>query len=303
MGGPETNGHTAPRFSVVIPSHRSKQLGAALHALRELDYPRDRWEAVVVLDGGDDGLAEGVRSEHPDLPLRVLPQPQSGPAQARNTGAMEARGEFIAFTDDDCAPRSDWLAALERTFAEAPGALVGGRTVNGLPENRYSEASQRVVDAVYRYYNPDPETARFLTTSNLAVPAGTYRELGGFDPSFPLAAAEDRDFCDRWSGAGHPLVYAPDAVVMHFHRMNLRTLARQQHNYGRGAAHYRRARRRRGQPSEQVSLRFYRDLLKVAAGEGTVTRRIATVVLAVAAQVVYAAGYLSEELRVRLRRR
>jgi GT2 family glycosyltransferase len=293
MGG--TNG--ALDFSVVIPTRdRPGELLVALQALTQLEYPRDRWEALVVLDGGDEDQAEAVRRRHPELPLDVIAQAQAGPAEARNTGAERARGRFIAFTDDDCVPRSDWLAALGRRLREAPGALVGGLTVNGLPDNRYSQASQYVIDAVYRHYNEDPGCARFLTTNNLAVPAETYRELGGFDPSFPLAAAEDRDFCDRWHGAGHPLVYAPDAVVTHLHRMTFRKLARQQYNYGRGASHYRRARRRRGEPGEQVAPSFYASLLQGAFADGRGLERVTNAALVTSAQLIYASGYLREEL-------
>jgi GT2 family glycosyltransferase len=290
------------RFSVVIPTRdRPGQLMTALEAVTELEYPPERWEAVVVLDGGSTEQAERLRRRHPDIPLRVIAQPHAGPAVARNTGAAEARGEFLAFTDDDCVPCRNWLSALEQAFAKAPGALVGGLTVNGLPENRYSDASQRIIDAVYRHYNNgDALSATFLTTNNLAVSAEKYHELGGFDPSFPLAAAEDRDFCDRWNGAGRPLVYAPDAMVTHFHGMTLKTLARQQYNYGRGASHYRRARRRRGRPSEHVSPSFYADLLRAAVTDGRARQRIANAALVVAAQTVYAIGYLGEEARAML---
>ena len=284
-------------FSVVIPTRdRPGPLLVTLQALTRLEYRRDRWEALVVIDGGDEQQAETVRRRHPELPLSVITQPQAGPAEARNSGAERARGEFIAFTDDDCVPRGDWLSALGRRLREAPGALVGGLTVNGLPDNRYSQASQYVIDAVYRHYNEDPGSARFLTTNNLAVPAETYRALGGFDPSFPLAAAEDRDFCDRWHGAGHPLVYAPDAVVTHLHRMTFKKLACQQYNYGRGASHYRRARRRRGKPGEQVSPSFYANLLRGAIAGGRGFERITNATLVIAAQAVYVSGYAREEL-------
>ncbi len=288
-------------FSVVIPTRdRPAQLTAALEAVAELEYPPERWEAVVVLDGGSSEEAEGLQRRHADIPLRVIAQPPAGPAVARNTGAARARGKFLAFTDDDCAPSKGWLSALEESLNEAPGALVGGMTVNGLPDNRYSDASQRIIDAVYRHYNGDSRSATFLTTNNLAVAAQRYHELGGFDPSFPLAAAEDRDFCDRWNGAGRSLVYAPDAVVTHFHRMTLKTLARQQYNYGRGASHYRRARRRRGSPREHVSPSFYADMVRAAVTVGSARQRIANAVLVLAAQTVYATGYLSEEAQTRL---
>jgi GT2 family glycosyltransferase len=290
-----------PRFSIVIPTrNRPEQLEVSLRALGALDYPRELWEAVVVFDGGANGQAAGLGRRHPDVPLRVIEQDHAGPAVARNAGAAEARGAFLAFTDDDCAPRSDWLLALERSLTGNPGALVGGHTLNGLPHNRYSETSQQIIDAVYRHYNSDPRSAKFFTTSNLAVPAKRYHELGGFDPAFRLAAAEDRDFCDRWSGAGHPLLYAPDAVVMHRHHLTLRSLAKQQHNYGRGASHYRRARGLRGEESEHVAGRFYADLFRAALSDGSPGQRFVNVSLAVASQLIYALGYFREEARERI---
>lgn len=58
----------------------------------------------------------------------------------------------------------------------------------------------------------------FFASNNLAVPAGEFKRLGGFDVDFPLAAGEDRDFCARWNEAGLPSHYAPDARIWHRHR-------------------------------------------------------------------------------------
>ena len=99
-----------PSFSIVIASYRRPgPLAACLQSLAQLDYPRDRFEAVVVDDGSQPSLAPVVEAARGPLEVRFLRQKNAGPATARNTGAAQARGRFLAFTDDDCAPSPDWL--------------------------------------------------------------------------------------------------------------------------------------------------------------------------------------------------
>lgn len=69
-----------------------------------------------------------------------------------------------------------------------------------------------------------------------------FLELGGFDESFSLPAAEDRDFCSRWRAGGRPMTYAPDAVIRHFHRLTPASFLRQHFHYGRGAYWFRKKR-------------------------------------------------------------
>src|SRR3990172_7747823 len=87
-------------------------------------------------------------------------QRNAGPASARNTGAAQARGEFLAFTDDDCRPAPDWLRGLALRLTQSPDCVIGGRTTNALPDNPYSSASQLLIDYLYSYYNADPDRAR-----------------------------------------------------------------------------------------------------------------------------------------------
>src|SRR5437016_6865605 len=186
-----------PVFSIVVPTYnRPGQLAACLQALAHLSYPKDCFEAIVVDDGGQTRPDEVVASFRDRLDLTLLRQPHAGPAAARNTGVVKARGAFLAFTDDDCRPWRDWLKTLAVRLAKDPDCIVGGRTINALPDNPYSSASQHLIDYLYSYYNADPDRARFLTSNNLTLAADRFRAIGGFDTTFPGAAAEDRDFCD-----------------------------------------------------------------------------------------------------------
>ena len=125
---------------------------------------------------------------------------------------------MVAFVDDDCEPRSDWVAAIGDAARRYPGCGLGGQVVNGLRENPYSETSQLIVTFLCRYYATGP-TGRFFTSNNMAFPRDALRETGGFDVAYTRAAAEDRELCDRWVAGGRRLVAVPEAVVCHAHAM------------------------------------------------------------------------------------
>src|SRR4051794_34400017 len=125
-----------PSFSIIIPTYsRPEALTNCLEAIALLDYPRDRFEVIVVDDGSPRPADQIVASFSSRFAVRSLRQQHAGPAAARNQGAAGARGDFLAFTDDDCLPDRDWLRIFARHFAANPDYLIGGRTLNALPNN------------------------------------------------------------------------------------------------------------------------------------------------------------------------
>jgi GT2 family glycosyltransferase len=254
-----------PYFSVIIPTYnRPRELRWCLRALSSLDYPRDRVEIIVVDDGNNVSVGSVVASFEDRLNVTLVRQRHAGPAAARNTGAMRARGEFLVFTDDDCAPAPDWLQRLAARFVHGSHQAVGGKTINALRGNRYSVASQIVVDYLCRWYNTDPERARFSSSNNVAIPAKAFRAIGGFDTTFTRAAGEDREFCDRLLYHGYALVYAPEVLVCHLHSLTLATFLKQHFKYGRGSFRFHQAERTRYN-LKRVRLQplsFYHQLVK-----------------------------------------
>lgn len=225
-----------PFISVIIPTYeRAGQLSVCLGALAAQDYPRDCFEVLVVDDGSATSPEGSVGTFRHQLNVRLLKQLHSGPAAARNHGAAHAKGAFLAFTDDDCAPAPGWLQSLVTCFVSCSDCALGGRTINELANNPFSTVSQLVVDYLYAHWNPDPEHATFFTSNNLALPAQSFHAVGGFDAGWTRAAGEDRELCDRLISRGYRLMYAPDALVRHAHPLTFRTFWRQHFNYGRGA--------------------------------------------------------------------
>lgn len=250
-------------FSIIVPTYaRPERLANCLESFVNLDYPHDQFEVIVVNDGSDIPLETVVEPLQNRLNITLLTQPHAGPATARNTGAIAAKGKFLVFTDDDCTAAPDWLQALEAKFATAPNSLIGGLTLNALPNNLYSTASQLLIDYLYSYYNFNPNQARFFTSNNFALPADRFHALGGFDTTFPLAAGEDREFCARWLHCGYPTLYAPEAKVYHAHELTLKKFWRQQFNYGRGAfCFHQRSSQQEMQEKSRQPFSFYLNLL------------------------------------------
>ncbi|MCA1815660.1 MAG: glycosyltransferase [Acidobacteria bacterium] len=289
-----------PFFSVVVPTcERPAQLAACLRALARADYPRERFEVIVVDDGGATPLACVLGQFRETFELKLFEQGNAGPAAARNFGAAQARGEFLAFTDDDCEPDAGWLRALALRLAKSPRGIVGGRTLNALPENLCAETSQRIIEVVYAHFNADPDDARFFASNNFAVSAARFREVGGFDDTF--RTSEDREICARWRARGGKLTYAPEAVIRHAHPLTPRTLWRQHFGYGRGAQRFHRA--AGGGARFKPDLIFYLKLFSSGAARARraaqLPRAAKLTLLLVWSQLANAAGFLYEGFQSR----
>ncbi len=287
-----------PHFSIIVPTYsRTRQLSDCLQSLARLDYPHDRYEVIVVNDGGPATLEMVVRPMRDRLNVTFISQTHAGPATARNTGAAQAKGEFLVFTDDDCAPSVNWLQTLATRFAATPGHIIGGQTLNAIPHNLYSTASQVLLDYLYTYHTVDSDKA-FFTSNNLALARELFYEVGGFDTMFPLAAGEDRDFCNRWLQRGYGMTFAPEATVHHAHELTLWAFCHQHFNYGRGAVYFHQARIRHGQEGIKVEpLSFYLNLLRYPFSKMHSWRAFLLTALLVVSQEANAAGFLWEKVR------
>jgi GT2 family glycosyltransferase len=282
-----------PFFSIIIPTYnRPAELVLCLEALCRLDYPRNLFEVIVVDDGSKTTLQPVVSCFFDQLDVTLVTQANAGPAAARNAGAKRAKGEFLAFIDDDCITLPDWLQKLANRFSETPDQAIGGRTLNALTENPYSAASQNLMDAGYAYYNPLPGQASFFASNNLTVPAAHFQSMGGFDSAFKTS--EDRDFCDRWWHHGFQMTYAPEILIYHSHPLNFRAFWQQHFNYGRGAYRYHQARARRGTGRLRPDPNFYINLIFNPLMPQEVQRIFLVRVLLVMSQVANTIGFFWE---------
>lgn len=288
-----------PLFSMIVPTYnRPAQLTSCLESMELLEYPREDFEVIVVDDGSQTPLDETVARFRTQLNISLITQEHSGPAIARNRGAAHAKGLFLAFTDDDCTPAPDWLKALGARFDQTPDRMIGGKTFNIVSDNLYSEVSHLLIEYLYFYYNAVPEQAHFFASNNFALPADDFRTMKGFNTSFPRAAGEDREFCQRWLDHGYRMTYAPEVQVYHRHILTLSNFWRQHFNYGRGAFRFHQIRTRDPSGRFQIEpLSFYLNMLSYPFSSGRTTIAFLFSGLLFITQIANASGFLWEWMK------
>ena len=271
-----------PDFSVIIPTvGRLELLERCLQSLLKQSLPADRFEVVVVDDGSGLDLSALEVFSVPNFTL--VGQARSGPAAARNRGAALARGTHLAFLDDDCIADPHWLSELLRSLKASPESLWAGKVDHPADCNAFVLASHIIIS-----YLEEHGSKPFAPSCNLALSRVLFLELGGFNESYPLAAAEDRDFCDRWVASGKLLERAP-ARIVHGPNLELDSFLRQHFRYGRGARCYHRA----SPDGHWQNPLFYMKipLLGLRAGVGVTGALILS-------QIAQLAGYLWESGRL-----
>ncbi len=116
-----------PHVSIVVPVRNAERtIDKTLSYLMELDYPAGRLELILADGGSTDATVELIRrrqQEHPNIRLVEVADCKT-PGHARNAALKVAKGEFILFTDGDCAPSRDWVRRIIEPFAMDP--QIGG---------------------------------------------------------------------------------------------------------------------------------------------------------------------------------
>jgi GT2 family glycosyltransferase len=203
------SGEDRPIVSVVVPTHNRAELLRRLGAALSSQEGVGAYEIVFVDDSSSDDTPEVLARvrEEASVPVRVLrTQSSSGnPAHPRNLGWRAARAPLVAFIDDDCRPRHDWLGALVDALADAD--LVQGLTDADPDEAPGSGPFARFIVVT--------EFSWKFETCNIGYRRELLERLGGFDESFPLKFGEDVDLGWRAVDAGASFGWSPDAVVYH----------------------------------------------------------------------------------------
>jgi len=122
------------KVDIVIPTfNRRRPLERALRALKRQDYPRGKYEVIVVDDHSNDGTKAMIEEfvKKSDLKISYYVNGRTkGQAVARNTGFQKAAAEFVASTDDDMEVAPDWISRGLSYFTDPGIAAVEGCTVS-----------------------------------------------------------------------------------------------------------------------------------------------------------------------------
>ncbi|WP_170227328.1 glycosyltransferase [Cellulosimicrobium cellulans] len=219
-----------PDLSVVIAAFDAQDtLDEQLDALAGQDVGF-AFEVLVCDNGSRDATADLVRRRQEREPwLRLVDaSARRGPSAARNIGAGQARGRFLAFCDADDVVGQGWLAGMHDALQHdefVTGSWEGDRLNSG-----DGTAVSWMVESVYRldFFPWLPATG----AGTMGIRRAVFEEAGGFDER--LATNEDTDLSWRVQLAGHRLVHHPEIVLHVRKRDGLRAIFRQAYAYGAG---------------------------------------------------------------------
>jgi lipopolysaccharide/colanic/teichoic acid biosynthesis glycosyltransferase/GT2 family glycosyltransferase len=178
----------------------------------------------------DDGSTDNTAEVAGKYPVRVIRQPNAGPASARNTGVRNASGEIAAFTDADCIPRPEWLSTLVHPFHDPQ--VIG---VKGAYRTRQTGRIPRFVQIEYQYKYQrmrNLTSIDFIDTYSAAYRRDVFLANGGFNESYRVPSVEDQEFSFRLARKGYHLVFEPGAIVDHQHDGNLSEYIRRKFGIG-----------------------------------------------------------------------
>jgi glycosyltransferase involved in cell wall biosynthesis len=204
-------------FSVVIPTYnRLPILQKCLRALEQqrLEAPISAYEVVLVDDGSTDATVSWLRENADAFPhVRLVLQDHGGPAEGRNRGVDQARGDVIVFIDSDLVVTDGFLLAharrLEQSWQERGDRLcfTYGAVINTANFDDPTSEPHKLRDLSWAYF----------ATGNVAIDRQVLDRSGLFDTRFRLYGWEDLELGERLRRMGVVLVRCPEAVGYHWH--------------------------------------------------------------------------------------
>ncbi len=198
------------RCSVVVLGYNGWALTEA--CLRSLE---DTAAEIVFVDNGSEGEpAEDIRAD-----LFVTVFPNRGFARGCNTGAAVASGDVLVFLNNDTEVTPGWLEPILAGFDDPAVGIVGNRLVYGDGRIQHAGIYTDSPGGTLTAYNVlTDEPSRFVegvTGACLAIRAGVFRDLGGFDAGF-YNGYEDVDLCLAATQAGWKIWYTAESTVVHY---------------------------------------------------------------------------------------
>lgn len=210
---------------ILCTCNRSPALRLTLQSfLQVVTPPGFHWEVLIIDNHSTDEtrfVCQSFLAEHPER-FRYRYEPRPGKSYALNSGIRDARGELLAFTDDDVLVTPNYLQGILSTFTNYPADAAQGRIILDCDGELPNWMGRRQLefmswcdygDAVQDW------THRTMYGTNMVVRTQAARAVGGF--SLELGAgtvvgfAEDTEFSFRLRKAGYRFIYAPQILVRH----------------------------------------------------------------------------------------
>jgi glucosyl-dolichyl phosphate glucuronosyltransferase len=214
-----------PDISVVICTYnRDKFIGEALNCLSKQTLHREQFEIIIVDNRSTDNTAAIVKkfiSDHPELQMRYIMEPNKGLSFARNRGILEARASIITYIDDDAEVTTGFLESIVN-FMKANNTIVG---VGGKVIPKYSESKEP--EWMSKYLNgfvgrmdfgDNPKqfdrSMKYPTGCNMTYTKDILQKAGGFNNELTFRS-DDKYIFYKVTALTDKVYYLPGATLYH----------------------------------------------------------------------------------------
>ena len=230
-----------PFVSIVIPTTGNvKFIKGLVESVSKLDYPKDKFELILIGDEETELLRlNSKRAKEYGIRTTVKYEPFAA-GKKRNIGVELAKGDIIAFTDDDTILKEDWISNAVRHLNDNNEYVgVGGPNFTpreGLP---FAKAVGRIFGSKFlfsfRYTigHAKPKEIEHNPTCNYVIKKEVFETVQFHDTLWP---GEDAEFDIRLIKNGFKILYAPDVIVWHHRRSRPIPFLKQMFNYGKTRA-------------------------------------------------------------------
>jgi len=216
----------SPFVSIIVPVCNSERtIGECLDALLCQEYPRDKYE-IIVVDNGSEDNTPGIIKKY-SVALESENEKRSAYA-ARNKGLERARADIIAFVDGDCVAAKNWLkTAVAEFMKDSRVGCVGGEIINVGENNTLTGKYAQFVN----YHNPsimmNHPFMPYAQTANALYRKEVFEKIGFFKDDDTMYSGGDADICWRMQlETDFKLKYCREAVVYHKDVMSWRGFMR-----------------------------------------------------------------------------
>ena len=225
-----------PRAAVVVLNLNGRHhLDLCFQSLAAIDYPKDRVELILVDNGSGDGSADEMRAKHPSVRL-VENDRNVGFSAGSNQGAHAAKdAEVLVFLNNDMRVEKGWLRELVAPVARRECQATTSKILSwdGKKLNSAGGGMNFAGIGIQYGYLEEPGPAfdfprktLFACGGSMAIDAGVFEAIGGFDEEF-FAYYEDVDLGWRMWVQGHTCQYVPTSVCFHHHSSTSKNLPRE----------------------------------------------------------------------------
>jgi glucosyl-dolichyl phosphate glucuronosyltransferase len=213
--------------AIICTFNRAKYLRKAIPSLVSQTIDAARYEILVIDNCSSDDTKQIVTQEFANVPnLRYLYEPVQGLSQARNTGWQNAKGDYVAYLDDDAIASPHWLEKIVEVFETTtpqPG-MVGGK-IEPIWESPMPEwlSKNTAVYLALLDWSESPITStdrQLLAGANVSFPKQLLEKFGGFDVNLgrkanKLLSNEEILLWHQMRTHGYCCLYHPEVAVCH----------------------------------------------------------------------------------------